>query len=769
MTAVLDRATEAAAAAPVPPTPPRPAEPGRPAPSLALAEAALIGVSLATIGGYARLFANAGWFLPIAVAAVLGHVIAIALRRLGVGPLLSTVAHLALLPVVLTWLRYGGTTGWLLPTSRTIDRLADDLSGAWDIFLDISAPVPAAPGFVIVAMAAAWIVAAVSDGLAFRLHATVEALAPATGLFLFSTILADDRHRVVSAIVFVAAVLLFTLAARVARTDEAGRWLATDAGRGARSLLVVGGLLAVGAVLVAALVGPRLPGGDGEAVFDLDGGGGGGDRVTLSPLVDIRSRLIEQSDIEAFRVEAALPAYWRTTSLDDFDGNLWSSSGAFVEADGRLPSTPADVPGSARLNQRFRIANLAQIWLPAAYEPVSVDSPDAEVDWDADSSTLVVSTERETSDGVEYEVFSIVPRLLPGDLAGGTSGLDREFLDRFTRLPAEIQPLASRYAEEAVGGAATPYDQALALQDWFRTEFTYSLEVVPGHGTDALAAFLDPSGRVGYCEQFAGAYAALARSLGMPARVAVGFTPGDPVPDDPTTYIVRGRNAHAWPELYFAGVGWVGFEPTPGRGAPGAEGYTNVAAQQAEAEDAVTPTTVPGPVTTFTLPQRPAALDDPLPEAFESSAADEGIGVVDGVLFGVVAILVVWLAGVPLVGALRRSRRRRAARGHPELEVAGAWSDSVRALALVDLAPRPAETPREFAHRAAGDAGTDRAAHEGLAEMATSATYGGTTATADVARARRSAGVIIGRARRLAGPWRRLRGAVSPRHQFGDG
>jgi hypothetical protein len=380
----------------------------------------------------------------------------------------------------------------------------------------------------------------------------------------------------------------------------------------------------------------------------------------------------------------------------------------------------------------------------------------------------VVSDERETSDGVEYEVFSILPRLSPGDLTNGTAGLDREFLERFTRLPAGIEALADRYASEAIGDATTAYDRALALQDWFRTGFTYSLEVVPGHGTDALAAFLDPRGRVGYCEQFAGAYAALARSLGLPARVAVGFTPGDPLPDDPDTYIVRGRNAHAWPEVYFAGVGWVGFEPTPGRGAPGAEGYTNLAPDQAEAQDATTPTTVPGPVTTFTLPQRPAELDDPLPEVFEGSASDEGLSAVDGVLLVLAGVAVIWLAGVPLVGAVRRARRRRAARGHPDREVARAWSDSVRALTLVDLSPHPAETPREFARRAAGDTGTDRAAHEVLADLTTAAAYGGETAAADASRARQSATVIIARARRLAGPWRRLRGAVSPRHQLSD-
>ena len=97
-----------------------------------------------------------------------------------------------------------------------------------------------------------------------------------------------------------------------------------------------------------------------------------------------------------------------------------------------------------------------------------------------------------------------------------------------------------------------------------------------GHGNDAIEAFLRQ--RIGYCEQFAGTFAAMARSIGVPARVAVGFTPGTEQPDGSRS--VLGKNAHAWPEIWFDGLGWVPFEPTPGRGAPGAEGYTGLPAAQ---------------------------------------------------------------------------------------------------------------------------------------------------------------------------------------------
>ncbi len=582
--------------------------PPPPPPTLVLAEVALVGVSLATVVGYARLFVDSAYFIPIAAAAVVGHTLAALLRRIGLGPLLSTVAHLSLLPLFLGWTRYRATTANLLPSGRTLDAISTDLADSWEIFLDISAPVPAAPGFIVAAMATAWVVALASDSLAFRLDATVEALAPATGLFLFASILAEEEHRTISAALFIVAVLAFVLASRVARADGTGRWLATDAGRGARSLLAAGALLAAVAIVPALLAGPRLPGADGDPLVDLDGSNGGDDRITLSPLVDIRSRLVDQESVEAFRVEAAAPAYWRLTALDDFDGQIWSSSGSYVEAEGRLPDTPEPAPAASRLRQRFRIGALEQIWLPAAFEPLAVSSPDADVDWDGDSSSLVVGPGRETSDGLEYEVLSILPRLRPEDLSVGTAGLDTEFLARFTRLPEATRPIADQYAAEAVGRESDAYAQALALQTWFRTGFRYSLDVRPGHSTDALAGFLDREGsRSGYCEQFAGAYAALARSLGLPARVAVGFTPGERSEDDPGTFVVTGRNAHAWPEVYFAGVGWVPFEPTPGRGAPGARPTPASPPTRRPRRSRWSPPRCPSPPTPGRCPSAPSA------------------------------------------------------------------------------------------------------------------------------------------------------------------
>ena len=143
---------------------------------------------------------------------------------------------------------------------------------------------------------------------------------------------------------------------------------------------------------------------------------------------------------------------------------------------------------------------------------------------------------------------------------------------------ASRRPSAGRSRETARRSRPVPptnFDKMLVLQNWFRDNFTYDPTSRPA--TARRPSWRSSRTSVGYCEQFAGTFAAMARALGMPARVAVGFTQGD---RGPTAAPRVGKHAHAWPEVCFDGFGWVPFEPTPGRGLPGAEAYTGVPPQQ---------------------------------------------------------------------------------------------------------------------------------------------------------------------------------------------
>ena len=116
----------------------------------------------------------------------------------------------------------------------------------------------------------------------------------------------------------------------------------------------------------------------------------------------------------------------------------------------------------------------------------------------------------------------------------------------------------------------------MALQTYFRSGggFTYDATVDYQNDDHAMDTFLRV--KRGYCQQFAGTFAALARSVGLPTRVAVGFTPGVQDTNVAGQYDVKGAQAHAWPEVYLGQYGWVPFEPTPGRGAPNEAGYLGV-------------------------------------------------------------------------------------------------------------------------------------------------------------------------------------------------
>ena len=292
--------------------------------------------------------------------------------------------------------------------------------------------------------------------------------------------------------------------------------------------------------------------------------------VPVSPLVDIRARLVNSGNIELFTVSTDTPRYLGLTSLAVFDGTRWLPLAEDLRpADGPLADAPA---GSETVVQNISMSKLAGQLAPAARTPTSVVSQGGlSLQWANTSGTLFVDGGLEP--GFKYQVTSADNDPSPDALRQATAnGADPVYYTLPDSVSNEIRALA----QEVTAQATTPYDQARALQDWFRTNFKYSLTVQRGHSNDAMINFLLI--KTGYCEQFSGTFAAMARSLGLPTRVVAGFTPGQLRADG--LYHVAGENAHAWDEVWFDGYGWVLFDPTPGRGAPGAEQHTGVAAAQ---------------------------------------------------------------------------------------------------------------------------------------------------------------------------------------------
>jgi transglutaminase-like putative cysteine protease len=512
--------------------------------------------------------------------------------------------------------------------------------------------------------------------------------------------------------------------------------------------------MALVALVLALVVGPNLPGAYGKGLLGVRdrNAGANATRVTLSPLVDIRGRLIGQSDVELFTVATDTPSYWRITALDRFDGSIWSSLSNYRPAGTRLPTLAPDASraDTATSRQEFVIGALSSIWLPAAFRPQKL-SPSGDVRFDPDSASL--ATDKATSDGLHYTVESSLPRLTASELGAVGAPVPADIAARYLELPTNLPRQIQTTAQRVAGNETTPYAKAKALQDWFRANFVYSLNVPAGHDGSAMVAFLN--NKQGYCEQFAGTYAAMARMLGLPARVAVGFTSGTKESDG--LWHVTGKEAHAWPEVYLSGYGWVAFEPTPGRGLPGAEDYTNVPAAQAADAPA---TTVPDATaaTDSTEPTADTVAPAPAPPAASSPSGPRIVVV--GILL---ALAAAYLVGVPLAKR-RRRRSRRAAAASPAERVLVAWEESAEAMAAAGLARRPDETAPEYAHRVRRAAGPAGAALVRLADDSSAAAWSAGGVAVDVAlRAETEADGIATELRAQSTRRDRVRTALDPR------
>ena len=680
------------------------------------ATAALTLFSFTVAIGFARVFSGWDFLVDLGLIVVIGHGVSFLLRRARVSGWLAVPFVFLLLLWVLLATLYGETLSWALPTDATWNQLDLDITLVREQFQTAIAPVPYGVGWAALAGFAMVVVVVMADTFAFRAEARGEALVPGGVLFVFIAALGSPRLRIVATALLIGAGVM-TVAALRALHDRSRRVELSS--RRTPSLAVPAAVAsAVAIAFVAGVIGPRLPGAQAEPLYETRGRGGG-DTTLISPLVDIRSRLTNRGNVELFRVNADAAAYWRVTTLPEFDGrrfrlprrSLERVDGDFGTADGR------------QIRQQIQVLSLGGQLVPAAPDPFQASGysggTELGLNLNRDTSTLVAPDEMKAGD--LFTVVSAAPVLDKTALRASSVSNPPDPI--FTELPDDLPGSVEELARAVTAGAESPYDQAIALQSWFRSEFEYSLEVQSGHGSNAIESFLQQ--RVGYCEQFSATFAAMARTLGIPSRVAVGFTPG--VQNAEGWYSVLGKNAHAWPELWFDEIGWVLFEPTPGRGAPGAEAYTDVdpaqdtTGQQAAGDDGgaggaagdplpTTPSTVVTPPTTVDggsaattvpplageVPRSPDGGDfgGELVDGSDASVAGDNSS---GIPWRPLAVIVA-LAVLLSIPAVSRWWRRRSTRGLTAPErVQAAWNRALSAAERAGVGGTAAMTPREWA------------------------------------------------------------------------
>ncbi|MEJ5868933.1 transglutaminase-like domain-containing protein [Pseudokineococcus sp. 5B2Z-1] len=701
------------------------------APSL-LAGAAVLAAALSLL----PLVDGPGWFVDAVVVVVVVGLVGVVLDALTSSALVRTGAQVLAALMVLTALYApgSGVLGLLPgPAAFASGRLLVDEGMA--VVRSSLPPVADPQGLRLLVVGGVGAVAVAVDVLAVRLGRVSAAGAPL--LALVATAAALQRTGLPVAAFVVAAVPYLLLLRAESRWRE-GRWGRTatrwrrGGGRATRPRPPLVAAAATAAVaLLAAVVVPALGPWGGTGLLGAQGWGGGpagsgpgGARV--NPLLSLADDLGERSDATAltYRLEGGGPATepLRLVTVDVFDGDTWrprDDGTSLQPLEEGVPEPPgldveAAVDAGVAVPQvlQVQVAALRQEYLPAPYPATAVElQPDAGA-WGVRPGTLDLVGEggTTTTEGQTYAVRSL--RLVPdaADLVE-VGGPPASVRTTWTELPDDLPPEIGELAEQ-VAGDGEPLQRVARLQAFFRDDggFTYSEEAPGGTGAGSVAAFLDR--RSGYCVHFASAMALMARSLGLPARVSVGFLPGTAQADG--SYRVRLSDAHAWPEVYLGSDGWVRFEPTPGVRTGAAPRWSTVDAADAAVaaqEEAQSPAPAPAPAPAEPGPagQVPEA-DGAVPGASDP-AADAGAPVLALSLVAGALLLVLALGPAAAAGLLRRRRwraaRRAAAAGSPTALVERAEDDLRRGLADLGLAPQASDTPRAEERRRARLAGVE--------------------------------------------------------------
>lgn len=579
----------------------------------------------------------------------------------------------------------------VIPTVETARDLPEMIGAAGEeIALGVAPLTPGVPlSFLIVA--ATGLLAIVID------HVVLTARMPllaGVGLIAVSLIPAIAVPAEVDVVAFalLAAAILFLMRTETRSREEP---YSRDATRSAGVPATALGIGAIG-VVVALVATPLLPQpairpGTGEL------GPGPGIDATLQLGDDLRRP--REVEVLRMRSDAPAPPYLRATTLTEFDGAVWEpDDGRTLPLDNAeaLTALPVDPDVTvAEYSTTVEIRNLSSTWLPVSYPATSIEGLDGV--WGALPYNRTVEARDAGTQGQTYEVITSVPRPTLEQIrtrSAGGSQIRAETLG----LPAELPPIVAELAAQVTAGSGSDYDALVALQTWFRgTDFRYSLEApveegFDGSGAEAVARFLEV--REGYCIHYASAFALMARTLGMPSRIVVGYLPGTSTGDAvdfQTVYSVMSGQLHAWPEVYFDGIGWIAFEPTNGLGQP--TRFSPEAAAPGTAEDPADAAPEPS-----TPADAPDAVDpdtgEPLTPDAGTAAPESGVDALPGVTI-VLAVLAV-LAIPLLLRDLRRRQQLAAARAG---DAAAAWA--VVQDTAIDLGlPSPSsETPRALGRR----------------------------------------------------------------------
>ncbi|MBT2525776.1 transglutaminase domain-containing protein [Streptomyces sp. ISL-99] len=694
--------------------------------------------TLMAAGALLPLVGKTSWFLTAALLVVIQAGVGALARRVPLARAL-TVAVQALVALVMLTVVFAreSAIGGVLPGPEAFQEFARLLTTGAKEVGRYAIPAPATEGIRLMLVGGVLLIGLAVDAIAVTFRSAAPAGLPLLALYSVAAGLSPGGASWLWFLLAASGYLLLLLAEGRDRLSQWGRVFGgapraggrtaaagfETAGGSALAPVRTGrriGVLALGIALVVPASLPALDGGLLSGTRAGGGGGSGGGTISaVNPLVSLQNSLNQPEDREVLRyrtnTDSTEDLYLRIVALDQFDGAAWKSSERRIEdVPNRLPRPQGLGPGvrTTEINSSVSAAGwYAQSYLPLPYPATQVDIGGR---WRYEpAGRTLVGDRGQTTQGVRYTAGSLIVQPTAEQLAAATTPPAR-LLREYTKVPGSLPEVVGSTARRITKDASNDYERAVALQDWFASEggFTYDTQVRSGSGTAAITRFLRD--KEGFCVHFSFSMAAMARTLGIPARVAVGFTPGAAQPDG--TMSVGLRDAHAWPELYFEGVGWTRFEPTPTRGS--VPDYTrdqtpsDSASGPAQAQPSTSDAPSAAPSVTDSCPPQMRRQGECGTAAQQGGAGptDTGfpLGTVLWVTLGV--MLVVLLLLLPLLWRIRVRARRLGSRGlgptgQAALPLAAEESSGGRTPAggaALTLAGRPASggrTPADLAAR----------------------------------------------------------------------
>lgn len=685
--------------------------------SLVAAAAGAVAVMCAS-AAFAGVLADLRWLLPslITVAAVVGT--GVLGRRLGWPNVGVAAGQLAVLLVALTVL-FAGSSAFLgvLPGPAAFGELARLLGGTRELISTGVPPVAAEPPLQALVCLGLGVVALLVDLIAVGIGTPAV-----TGLVLLCVfaIPASLSDRMLPWWTFAlgGAGYALLLASgghhrRWRRYEEPDRVAHTLFGRTTSVVAGTAGVIAVlaGSVFTGVGTEGRLPGSVPEEF-------GGTDGIGLQPFTSLRGQLNRDQVVELFRVRGLQQdSYLRAMTLRKFDPRSgWQLDGLTqgVDASAPLPLPEGTTIGRGR-PERIEVQPIGyrDPWLPVFGTPVEVSGMGRSWRYDPAAGIVFTQTNQETR---PYTQQVIVPDPSPEELraARGPMPIDPAYVDASGIAP-EVADLARRLTENA----PTEFDKAVALNRYFTDPangFRYDLTTAPATGQDALSDFLF-RGKRGFCEQYASSMAVLLRSIGIPSRVAVGFTAGY---QDGTEQVITTEDAHAWVEAYFPGWGWQTFDPTPlSDGRTALPQFLDTALHPPQAAAPLPGQPQPAPAPGAPVPPAAGAQPDQ-PDARD--VPDQRREPADRTWSVAVLVLIVLLAcagaASPLaVREIRRGQRLQAITEGRAGAADTAWREVLDEFRDRGYQPRDTHTARQLAERLAKDHDLDATGTDALKQL----------------------------------------------------